>query len=39
MLVLGIIILIWSAIHECFGDKGILIALFVFVFIAVAMGF
>lgn len=39
MLVLGVIILIWCAIHEWFGDKGVLIALFVFGFIAMAMGF
>lgn len=39
MVGLGIIIFIGSVIYELFGDKGILITMFVFGFLAMAIGF
>ena len=39
MVGLGIIIFIGSVIYELFGAKGILITMFVFVFLAMAIGF
>ena len=39
MVGLGVIIFVGSVIHDLYGDKGILITMFVFGFLAMAMGF